>query len=96
MSGAPTLTTPNEIVQSCGKTENGDNRVHGVVTGTIRTAIPALVMSALTAMAIIAAQYTPPATGQMAVVFPPFTDEVTAWQLDTRKNPRTFGAVMIH
>lgn len=48
---------------------------------TIRMLLPALVMALLTAAGAVAASYSPPATGQMAVVFPILTDELTAWQI---------------
>ena len=48
--------------------------------GAIRAVVPALTMTILTATAVFLADYAPPKAGQMAVVFPPFTDELTAWQ----------------
>ncbi|MEW9612905.1 hypothetical protein AB3G45_03450 [Shinella sp. S4-D37] len=43
--------------------------------------MPAMVMALLTAAGLLAADYAPPSTGQMAVVFPILTDEMTAWQI---------------
>ncbi len=50
---------------------------------TIRTLMPVLVMALLTVAVALGASYSPPATGQMAVVFPVSTDELTAWQVVT-------------
>jgi len=38
-------------------------------------------MALLTAAGAVAASYSPPTTGETAVVFPILTDELTAWQI---------------
>lgn len=47
----------------------------------IWTILPALALALVTAASSIAVSYSPPDTGQMAVVFPLFTDEQSAWQM---------------
>ena len=65
-----------------GRMMENRSQANTVIKRPVRTAafMPALAMAALTAAGGLAAQYIPPTNGQMAVVFPPFTDELTAWQ----------------
>lgn len=47
----------------------------------ISALLPALFMALFTVACLLVADYAPPSTGQMAVVFPALTDEVTAWKV---------------
>ena len=47
----------------------------------LRALLPAALLALATASIAVGATMAPPATGQMAVVFPPLTDELTAWAI---------------
>lgn len=47
----------------------------------LRDFVPAILFAALTVAAVIGATLSAPPKGQMAVVFPPMTSELTAWAL---------------
>ncbi|WP_375452613.1 hypothetical protein [uncultured Devosia sp.] len=47
----------------------------------LRALVPALAFAVLSAGLALATTMAAPQTGEMAVVFPPFTDERTAWAL---------------
>lgn len=47
----------------------------------LRAVLPALLLALASASIALAATLAAPRSGEMAVVFPPFTDELTAWSL---------------
>lgn len=47
----------------------------------LRDFVPAILFSALTVATILSATLAAPPKGEMAVVFPPMTSELTAWAL---------------
>lgn len=62
--------------------------------------LPALFVAIATVAAGAASEYAPPATGQMAVVFPPWVGEVEAFELVAEAGgrlvgPSRFGNVVI-
>jgi hypothetical protein len=62
--------------------------------------LPALFVALLTLAAGTASAYAPPATGEMAVVFPPWTGEVEAFEMVARAGgqlvgPSRFGNIVI-
>lgn len=62
--------------------------------------LPALAVSVLTLVAGTASAYAPPVSGEMAVVFPPWTSEIEAFELVARAGgllvgPSRFGNIVI-
>lgn len=62
--------------------------------------LPALAMAVVTVAVAAASEYAPPAQGEMAVVFPPWTSEVEAFELVAEAGglivgPSRFGNVVI-
>ncbi len=55
------------------------------------TLVPALLVAALTLGVSVAAAYAPPATGDMAVAFPPWVDETEAAAAVHRAGGRLIG-----
>jgi hypothetical protein len=67
---------------------------------TLLALLPALLVALVTLVAGTASAYAPPATGEMAVVFPPWTNEVEAFEVVARAGgllvgPSRFGNIVI-
>lgn len=66
----------------------------------LRALLPALVLAVAAGTIALGATMAPPAVGEMAVVFPLFTDELTAWALVTQAGgmlvaPTRLGNVVV-
>jgi hypothetical protein len=77
-----------------------DNAVQAPAGSTWRALLPALLVAVMAFAGGAASEYAPPATGQMAVVFPPWIGEVEAFELVAEAGgqlvgPSRFGNIVI-